>query len=259
MSNKVNQDEIIGQFRDGELNNEKTSLFEKELKMNSSLKKNYELHGMVDNALQEYETDPFIQKLEKIHEQMLSKDKNVFRVFFTRNRLILAAASLLILASLSFLLIIQSGNKLSSETIAGEIYAPYEAVSVTRSASTFTDSNYLTFANVIGMYNNQNYVEAIPGFLDLTEKDIYPVMSQLCLGVSYFETGQFENALDAFQMVVNSNDLLYIQQGNWYKAITLLRMNRLEESKTLFLKISEGKGYYKNKAIAVLEDINNME
>jgi len=44
-------------------------------------------------------------------------------------------------------------------------------------------------------------------------------------GASFQETGQYKNAINEYQMVINDKDNLFIEQAQWYIGLCYLQTN----------------------------------
>ncbi len=89
------------------------------------------------------------------------------------------------------------------------------------------------------LYRDKNY-EAIVSIKSDTPNDSYVLIYK---GVAYAQLNDIDNANRVFDILIN-NKSLESSRGYWYKALLLLKQNKLEEAKTLLAFIVKDKNNY---------------
>ncbi|CAN5424587.1 hypothetical protein BH09BAC5_BH09BAC5_22370 [soil metagenome] len=75
------------------------------------------------------------------------------------------------------------------------------------------------------------------------------------MGVSYFKLEMFEKSIAMFDQIQNSSNNVFHEEANWYKALALIGNGNNEAAKIILNEISNGNGFYKEKAINKLKEI----
>ncbi len=71
----------------------------------------------------------------------------------------------------------------------------------------------------------------------------------------YYNLGDFESALSQFDNLLTLGDHPFLEEANWYKAKTLLKLKRDIKAKTLLLDIIAENGFYAEDAIKLLDSL----
>ncbi|MCD4796428.1 MAG: hypothetical protein K8R49_04570 [Candidatus Cloacimonetes bacterium] len=110
--------------------------------------------------------------------------------------------------------------------------------------------------SAIFSYNEKVYNEASDGFekyLKYKSNDSEIIYKY---GVSSFYTKNYNNALKNFDKIISSGNNKYLEDAEWYKTQTLIKLGRNKEAKGLLQKIVSRNGKHKNKASDVLKQLN---
>ena len=75
-------------------------------------------------------------------------------------------------------------------------------------------------------------------------------------GVSSFYTKNYNNALKNFDKIISSGNDKYLEDSEWYKTQTLVKLGRNKEAISLLQKIVSRNGKHKNKASDVLKQLD---
>lgn len=131
------------------------------------------------------------------------------------------AASLLVLAVVALFVF---PGKTTPGDIADGAYETY-APPVVRSGQTGGE-------NIgVNQYQNGDYADAAKNL------DQFSTMrASFLAGNAYYEIGKYEEAVARYDKVIQNGDDYYYD-ANWYKAITLLKLERVDEAKSLFESI----------------------
>ncbi len=90
------------------------------------------------------------------------------------------------------------------------------------------------------LYNQQNYVQAIP-LLEQLILDAEPGKQnklRMLLGVSHVQIKQDDAAIEYFRQIIDHGESIYVTAAKWYMALALLRQNETKEGKQLLEEIA---------------------
>jgi hypothetical protein len=240
----------------GELEGEALQDFEKQLAENKELASEVALYKNMDNEMllhfknrgDEEELRNSIQDLNKKHFFDTPKSKVV-----PFNKWWLAAAA----AAIGVIVVI--ANFFSSSTVFNNqtLYAQYTSnveslPSVERGNS--TDSLFIEAAN---LYNQKNYTKALPILLDIVSKKQNEKQLLLAAGVCYLKTEKIDSALAIFN-TLSTQQTVFKDKATWYKALILLKQNKLTDSYNTLLLISTDADDYK-AAKELMEKIDSKK
>ncbi|MCD4745072.1 MAG: tetratricopeptide repeat protein [Bacteroidales bacterium] len=252
MENKLNIDELIEKYQIGELFGDDLIWFENELKTNKDLVNEFNLHQMIDKAIIQEDIFIFRERLENIHKIMiLEKSRPIKNIIHNFKLLYFAGAAIILLIIGCFFYFYNNNKIYTNEELFSMYYEPYLTIAGVRSE--INDHSYKIYSDAIHKYSQKDYQNAIKLFSRLVEKNNNNTASHLYLGISYMETQKFNKAIESFQYIIEQNDLLYIQQAEWYLALCYLSLNMNEKALLQFEEISKRNNCYKNKVDEILK------
>ncbi len=207
--------------------------FKQRLRTDTALAEAYESELNARNLIAEAGRLNLKDTLERFDSEMdndaIVLNPNATKVIpIWRRRALPIAAMLLIFVAV--FTVLQNDSMTTSE-VYDTYFQTYEAPSVVRDASGSELTNWETAAR---LYSEKKYRDAIPYFTRALEEvpqylsEYYKGMCNLNLDGAYYQ-----RAITALDIVLETdND--YREQAQWYKALTLLKMNQIEEARTLF-------------------------
>jgi len=247
--------ELIDEKLSGELDGVELEDFDKDLKDDPELMAEFELHKEIDEAIQESEVIELRKKLDLVHDLTQNKKQpGLLRTILRHKLSRIAAASfvvLLIITSLSLYFLRPDGN-MSNDSLFKIYYQPDAALLIRG-----TDSQNATLIQAFQLYENKEYTSAIDLFSQVLQTDGENIPVQFYSGISYIELGQYRDALYPFKFIMANQQNLYVERAEWYAALCYLILNENENAVDLFRKISHSQSSYKDKAHAILKDIQN--
>ena len=237
---------------DGYINNELTeselAIFEAELTHNKALYTEIDLIKSIDNALQEKDIMQLRNNLKNIANDNLNKkqtERSIGIRFRPRKFAIsIAAASIILMMGITGLL-----KYTSEDDIYQKFYTKYETAGITRSSSSNSDE---TFAMALQKYNKQDYHSALNLLQEVISRDQNNMASHFYSAVSLQELGKYKNAIEEYEIVVVNKDNLFIEQAQWYIGLCFIQTKEDKKAISQFKKIVNGKGFYEDKAEAIL-------
>jgi tetratricopeptide (TPR) repeat protein len=226
--------------------------FEEQLSEDSNLAVEFHLNNEINNAIVESDVMKVRSTLSTIIEenQQSSKIRKLIpdHVKGKPIRFIGAAASVAALISAGFLNL--NHEDVNAEKLFREAYQPYEATGLFRSVTTTNPA-----INGVDCYNAHRFDEAISQFtLVLNDNREHP-MSNFFMGLCYMEKTQFEKASSYFQNVINEKDNLFIEQAQWYLALSMLGSKNENDAYRLLNQIVNTNGYYHRNAKDLLKKL----
>jgi len=237
---------------DGYINNELTeselAIFEAELTHNKALYTEIDLIKSIDNALQEKDIMQLRNNLKNIANDNINEkqtERSIGMRFRPRKLTIsIAAACLILMMGITGLL-----RYTTEDDIYQKFYTKYETAGITRSSTSNSDE---TFALALQKYNKQDYHSALNLLQEVISRDQNNMASHFYSAVSLQELGKYKNAIEEYEIVVVNKDNLFIEQAQWYIGLCFIQTKEDKKAISQFKKIVNGKGFYEDKAEAIL-------
>lgn len=249
--------EEIDQFLNLELSEPEMASFEAELTSNPDLVAEIELYREIDQALMETDIMTLRDRLSRVSDEII-REKRRERSLFTRipnSRIAIGtiAASLILLISITSLL---SRHKTSSEQ---ELYShnfhPYEATGIFRSGTSSLETKMTT---ALHAYNDADYEKSIEIFDEILTLDGSNPVSNFYRGMAYQQLGNYSEATESYDRVIQNKDNLFVEQAQWYRALCTLQADNRRKACKQFRHIANHKGYYSEKAAAILQELDEL-
>lgn len=220
--------------------------FQKELESDSELAAELKLRQQVLeelDALSDYKAQ---QQISAVHQREISKFKKGGRRVFMFRRLAVAA----VFAILAFSVWWMSDTTSPEELFADNYVAP---TFMERSTSDAQDDLF----KGTKLYNDNDYAASIPLLSKAFQQNPENTELHLIIGISLFETGKSQGALQQFDYLIRKNDILFKDKALWYSALISLKEGDIENAKAFLSQISRetaGKELYED-AQEILGDL----
>jgi predicted transcriptional regulator YheO len=239
-----------------ELSDEEMALFEAELSANQDLLSEIDLIRNVDQALMESDVVQLRHKLQEISGEIASR-KRTERSFVARikvRKMVLSsvAASLILLLGLTGIL----SSRSSEGELYEKFYSAYQTTGIARSSGVSSNQS-LTLA--LQKFDSQDYEAALRLLQDVVSRDDDNMVGHFYSGVSFQETGKYQNAIREYETVIIDKDNLFVEQANWYIGLCYLQTNENKKAYRQFKKIAQHDGFYQLKAQAILRKMKSTE
>jgi len=154
------------------------------------------------------------------------------------------------------ILFISVFSLVNSEATHTELYSNYIDFSELPTLSTRSESNTEKLLEAERLFENKEY-EKVINILDndsnTSQKSL--ATQSLYLGISYMELNQFELAQKTFDDLSDS-DLIDGRMGIWYKALLYIKMEDVDQAKTVLNEIVSNKLYNHKKANNLLQELD---
>ena len=168
----------------------------------------------------------------------MKEDKNVvpyhkpekpsFRLFFR------IAASFLILLTVSLGIVY---NATDNNEMYEWKYEPYQFPTIRGASSQFSELK--------GLYQLENYAEATQLFNSIDS----PSPNELMIGLAaHMEAKEYTKAVKICDIILNNNQR-FVDDAEYYKAMALLKLNQVEESRLIFNSIAEDPAHSYNQVV----------
>lgn len=226
--------------------------FEAHLAENIKLMEEVRLQAEINDSILEKDILKIRASLSEITGE--SKESTKIRKFIPDNlkekplQLISAAASIAAVVSAGFLSL--NHENMNAEKLYRQVYHPYEATGLFRSATVANPA-----INGIDLYNAHRYDEAIVQFSSVLNDNCDHPMSNFFTGLCYMEKNEFDKAIGSFQNVIDEKDNLFIEQAQWYMALSYMGANKEKDAYELLNRIVGNSGYYRRNAKELLKKL----
>ena len=229
----------IDKYLNGQMNPQSEKEFERKLKEDKQLKKEFELHKEINYAIQE---DEIIELRDKLEDCSSGKSKRKIRL--NRTDLLSIAASLTLFLAVGLLMLFH--NQLTDpDDLYASYFEPYPSIYSQRSVGGNTSLGKIKEKAFL-TYEKENWRDSKSYFSELLEKHPGNIEYTFYLGVLNLKLDKTNKALEQFQGILQKDDPLFEGQANWYLALSYLKNGDIEES-----------AYYLDRIIR--EDMANKE
>ena len=255
MSKDITQ-ETIDQYLRKQLSGKALSDFEQKLERDADLKKEVDTQAFLARGASKFGEDEMRAKLKKIRAEVLttsadteqpeeakvltmdrSKKSNSFL------RWSIAAAVLLALGAVLFF---NMPKSYSSSDLYASYYEPYKEDFSSRGGT-----NETMISQASQLYAKKDFQRALPLFNGALALEPNNAELKLATGVCYLELGTYDKAIEVFSSIKNQ---LFVDEAQWYLAMTYLKKDDLINAKAVLKKIETDNRNY-DKAQDLLEKI----
>ncbi|MCX6270134.1 MAG: tetratricopeptide repeat protein [Bacteroidetes bacterium] len=108
------------------------------------------------------------------------------------------------------------------------------------------------------LYQNADYLTASRSFEELLKLDPENNQARFYLAISYMENKREPEAVRLLQDIVDTRDVFFLSQSEWYLGICYLLLGRKEEAILPFDRLARKKGYYQEQSKEILEELNKI-
>ncbi len=256
MDNQPSQTEQIAAYLDGTLSPEDHAAFEARIQQDTALAQEVALHREVHETLSDTVEPQLEAQLQAIGDEYAAPAAPVTTAPSQKfPRWIWAAAAAVALIAAFFIFSpggSPSGN--DSEAVFAEVFQPYPALQTVRAED---DSGRVVSSIETAMrtYEAADYATAISQLQQITEEDPAYTRAQFYLGNSYLVLEKNDEALAAFDAVLNQSSNVFHEQAAWYKALTYWQDGSTRRCKGVLKDIQAGGGSYAQAAGSLLEKL----
>jgi tetratricopeptide (TPR) repeat protein len=255
---KTNINNWIEDYLRGNLSEDEKKLFEDKLKSDPAFAEEFDLNKRLENAIVNDDIDNFREILKNIHKKLYPESEpaksGTKRLLHTALKYWkIAAVVFIILIPLTVIMYIMINDSRSNSEIFYRNYERYPTFSDYRSM--FKDVKDSTFIDGLNNYKNGDFTVAVGYFNQVVENDETNIAAKFLLGISYIEITNYNRAIYSFEYVIESGDTLYSQQAEWYLALCFIKIGKTNDAKSLLQRIIDNDGFYFDKAIKLLKEL----
>lgn len=236
--------ENIERYLNGELEEDDLWEFRKALETDPQLRSDTRALKELKKVMSQTKKLEIMEKMLTMHQNEQKKKR-----FFGLPAYGAAAASFLVMAAIGGgLFYLQSSNM--HEKLFDQYYATESGAFGLRSGNANIDQPVM---QGLQFYELGNYEAAV----ELFNKTPDNLLGTLYRGLSYIEMEEFDSAIKDFKQIIDQKGNLFIDQAQWYLALTYIKTKDVSEAKILLTSIASDRGVYKTKAQKLLNELEN--
>lgn len=242
-------EQLIDDYIFNRLNAQAAAQFEERMKTNTDIAKQVQLRLEMKSGIEAFGRKDLKNLLQDIHQEVVPT-QTIAKRRSLMPYLAVVAVALVLITALAWLF---GGNKQAQTP--GALYAAYfKPYQLSENQRSTTDP---ALFEIEGLYNTGKYEQALPlikAHLDTASQQASSWL--LAAGISALETGDTQQALGFFEKIKQNQDFNFVDEVNWYTALTHLKAGDIAASKTALQVILADKSadHYK-EAQELLEKI----
>ncbi len=244
----MNKLDLLEDYLDGRLSVSEMKEFESNLVTDEDLAREYRLHRDMEKALLDDKLAHFKRMVDDAHVRYEKMERRP--LFFKM------AAAFAIFLTIGGILLLFLNKSPSTRTIAERYYQVYQPLNGNRSA---TPEQELLLTAAFDAYYKSDYLTAARSFETLLISSPENNQVRFFLAMCYMEDKEGLKAADLLQQIIDTRDVFYLNQSEWYLGICYLWLGRKEEAVLPFDRLSKKKGYYQEQAVKILQDISKID
>ena len=244
----------IDQYVNRELEEEETTSFETEMENNPGLVAEVDLYKAIDSAILEEDIMSLRSRLNDISKEFIGEKQKersmLFRLPASRYvRISIASAAAVLVLTIGIGGLVEQTVVPDSSGLYKQYFNTYKGTGITRSGDSSPHDN---LGNALSQYNEGNYTEALSLFGNLLSRDPENPVGNFYTGMILQKTGHYQEAVSSYQRVIAEKKNLFTEQAAWYTGLCYLKTDDKKRAYLQFSKIAEDKGYYSEKAKAII-------
>jgi tetratricopeptide (TPR) repeat protein len=248
MIKKTSHSQSIEQYRFGPMSESERLKFEQDLVENPKLNHEFQLDIEIDESLKQYDIIDLRRKLFRaMNEEKAQVKIPAQKSFHSRWYMVAASITFLILLGGAFHLM--KPVKYTNNTLFEMYYSGENAHNLTRSAGNNNDE-------AMTKYKEGDYNGALVLFNEILDKDAENIYIRYYTGLASIETNQNERAIKEFKYIIDQKNNLFVENAQWYLALSYLKNNQVKEAKTLLVRINDSSNPHNKEASQILKRIS---
>jgi tetratricopeptide (TPR) repeat protein len=247
MIKKTSHSQSIEQYRFGPMSESERLKFEQELVENPRLNHEFQLDIEIDETLKQYDIIDLRRKLFRAMNEEKAQVRMPTRKSY-HSKWYMVAASITFLILLGGALRLMNPVKYTNNTLFEMYYTGENAHNLTRSAGNTNDEAMTKYRE--GDYNN-----ALVLFNEILDKDPSNIYIRYYSGLACIEANQNEKAIGEFKYIIDQKNNLFVENAQWYLALSYLKNNQVKEARSIFAKINNSTNPHNKEASQILKRI----
>jgi tetratricopeptide (TPR) repeat protein len=204
--------------------------FEQELAVDPQLKQEFQFEIELDASLMQEDVIDLRRKMRHVINEEKARARSLGKRSL-HSHWYLVAASVTFIVLVVGALRLMNPVKYSNETIFEMYYTGESAHNVTRSGTNSNDEAMIK-------YHEGDFNGALLLFNEILDKDANNIYIRYYAGLASIETKQNERAINEFSFIVKNRNNLFVENAEWYLALSYLRNSQAKEAKNILEKIS---------------------
>lgn len=252
MTRKLKYSQLIERFLAGEMNEDELRWFSNELQSNAELSTELKLDKDLDKILSEEDVVEFRRKLLSVYnENKQLKAPRIVRLQPRKWQLAAAAAIAVLMITGGALLFTQQ-RSYTPEKLFSMYYDSDRSIELTRSGNA-------NIVEAVLKFQQKDFQGASLLFAEILDRDSSNMAVWFYSGISYIETDRIDNAVDAFNFIVNDGNSLYVEHAEWYLGLCYLKNEQIDSAVDEFRKIAvDQNNYHKKEAEKILANLGRQ-
>ena len=247
MIKKTTYSQRIEQYRFGPMSESERAKFEQDLIENPKLNHEFQLDIELEDSLKQYDIIDLRRKLFRaMNEEKLQVKVPIRKSYHSKWYMV--AASITFLVLLGGALHLMNPVKYTNNTLFEMYYSGENAHSITRSAGNNNDE-------AMTKYREGDFNSALVLFNEILDKDPSNIYIRYYTGLASIETNQADKAITEFKYIIDQKNNLFVENAQWYLALTYLKNNQVTEAKDLLVQIKNSTNPHNKEASQILRRI----
>ena len=245
---------LIEKYFKGELSGEELDLFHSKLQNDSAFEQEFRDMKLIREGAKASARMKALNVLQNVEANLTEKETTKINV--SMRRLVSIAASLLVIATVSYFAISdRTGGTMTGEEVFTAYYEAYPNIVSGKVRGENMELNTLS-ARAYNAYDIKDFSISADLFSELLTKE-KNAANYFYSGISNLESGNYEVAKANFNVVMNNYSQLR-EQSQWYLAMTLLKDGEEDEALASIasLSMSKSKSNFVKKANTVLAKLD---
>ena len=247
MIKKTSHSQSIEQYRFGPMSESERLKFEQELVENPKLNHEFQLDIELEESLKQYDIIDLRRKLFRaMNEEKAQVNIPVSKSFHSKWYMV--AASITFLVLLGGALHLMNPVKYTNNTLFEMYYSGENAHNLTRSAGNSNDE-------AMTKYREGDFNSALVLFNEILDKDPSNIYIRYYSGLASIEASQNEKAISEFKYIIDQKNNLFVENAQWYLALSYLKNNQVKDAKNLLVQINNSSNPHSKEASQILKRI----
>jgi|LZCG01.1.fsa_nt_gb tetratricopeptide (TPR) repeat protein len=247
---KTTKAQLIDKYFSNSLSEKEKIRLDKMLRDDTEFRKEFDFEKQIRNVITDKDLLEFREKIEAA----LKEKKRTRRTgLFSSGNIKYAAIFLLLVGivgtSVVFFPKRPANDKLFDRFYTSDNVSPLR----TRISKDVADVNVI---EATMSFFSEDYYKAIGYFENILKEDESNIAVRFYLGISYVETGNYQQAIESFRYIIGDQDNLYIEHAGWYLGLSYLKKGEIDKAINQFTIIAQNEdNYYQDKAKKILKKI----
>lgn len=224
MKNQDEIDDLVLKYIHDELDDETRKKFESDLKSDLKLQEAYKLYSKLEDYLLDKESIKIKESLDQARNRYVSRESKRKRMIWVYRA---AAVFVILISAAIFYLMVIDKPAVSNEKLFASYYNTYSlSVEYRSDISNLSEA----FQAAMDNYETGNFETALTLFEQIIHTDKTETSALFFAGICSMELKDYDTAIEYFNKLIAANNLLFIQQANWYLALSYIQTDQIAEA-----------------------------